>query len=86
MSPNVLDYEPSAALFVPQDDPLLFYRRIADAGQKYLSARGSLYFEINPRYADELSEMLAEKGYRDIVVSRDISGKNRFLKSVKQQI
>jgi len=81
MSPNVLDYEPSDALFVPQDDPLLFYRRIADAGQKYLSAGGSLYFEINPRYADELSEMLAEKGYRDIVVSRDISGKNRFLKS-----
>lgn len=84
MERNVLDYEPAEALFVPDDNPLVFYTRIADIGNESLSAGGRLYFEINPRHAAELSALLAGKGYSDIRVIKDINGKDRFAKAVKK--
>ncbi|MBR6493092.1 MAG: peptide chain release factor N(5)-glutamine methyltransferase [Paludibacteraceae bacterium] len=74
MRRNVLDYEPATALFVPDEDPLLFYRRIAQLRMgKYL------FFEINEAYAEELEEMLSQFGYTDIQITNDIYGKPRII-------
>lgn len=78
MEENVLDYEPHSALFVPDNDPLLFYRRIADVSIDSLTPEGTLYFEINPLYAEMLKEMLLSKGYKSIELIRDSYGKLRF--------
>ena len=83
MEQNVLDYEPHIALFVPDDDPLLFYRAIADYGLTALKKDGWLYFEINPLYANDLASLLKEKGYHDIEIKNDQFGKQRFLKGKK---
>lgn len=81
MDSRVLDHEPSRALFVPDDDPLLFYRAIARYGMGALVPGGRLYFEINPIYAAELQKMLADEGYADIEVRRDYVGKLRFARA-----
>lgn len=73
MRPNVLDFEPERALFVPDEDPLRFYRRIAELSSGYL------FFEINEAYPQELSAMLGELGYTDILVTNDIYGKPRII-------
>lgn len=78
MEPNVLHYEPAEALFVPDSDPLLFYRRIATLGITALKRGGKIYFEINPLYADSLKDLLHSIGYRDIEIIKDIHGKERF--------
>ncbi len=78
MEKNVLDYEPHGALFVPEDDPLLFYRRIAEIGQDALVEGGKLYFEINPLYAEDLRGMLERMGYRQVCLVEDISRRKRF--------
>lgn len=79
MQPNVLDYEPHTALFVPDSDPLLFYRAIADYATEHLTKDGTLYFEINDRFAHETAQMLLSKGYTDIRVTKDQYEKERFL-------
>ena len=76
MRPNVLNYEPSTALFVPDNDPLKFYRRIAE-----LKLGKYLFFEINEAYPAELSAMLGELGYTDIKVTNDIYGKPRIIEA-----
>ena len=63
MAPNVLEHEPSIALFVPDNDPLLFYRTIAKIGKRLLKPDGILYFEINALCGEEMKEMLAREGY-----------------------
>ena len=73
---NVLDYEPATALFVPDDDPLRFYRRIAS-----LHLGKQLFFEINEAYPQELTAMLAELGYTDIQLTHDIYGKPRIIQA-----
>ncbi len=80
MEPHVLDYEPHQALFVPDDDPLRFYRAIARYGQTALRPQGHLYFEINPRFADDLCTMLRNAGFRDVTVRHDAFGKTRFIR------
>lgn len=76
MHANVLDYEPAIALFVPDNDPLLFYRQIASMRiTKYL------FFEINEHYASEMHAMLLEHGYTDIKQTNDIYGKTRIIQS-----
>ena len=72
--PNVLEYEPATALFVPDNDPLRFYRRIAE-----LKSGKFLFFEINEAYPQELSDMLDELGYTDIHIMNDIYGKPRII-------
>ena len=76
MRPNVLDFEPHTALFVPDDDPLKFYRRIAS-----LHLGAQLFFEINEAYPSELAAMLSELGYTDIQLSKDIYGKARIIQA-----
>ncbi|KAA3440251.1 peptide chain release factor N(5)-glutamine methyltransferase [Rufibacter hautae] len=77
MRQNVLAFEPHLALFVPNEDPLLFYRRIAVVAQQLLKKGGKLFFEINERFAEETVEMLREMGYQEIRVYKDLRGKDR---------
>lgn len=83
MQPNVLLYEPHEALFVPDSDPLVFYRRIADIGSDALRPGGKIYFEINPRHADQLVVLLKEKGFREPEIHLDIHGRKRFLSAIR---
>lgn len=83
MSEIVLDHEPDLALFVPDEDPLLFYRAIADFGMKYLKRGGWLFFEINAAYGAETCEMLKSKGYEQITLRKDINGRDRMVKAVR---
>jgi release factor glutamine methyltransferase len=76
MRRNVLKYEPASALFVPDNDPLRFYRRIAE-----LKLGRYLFFEINEAYPNELSAMLGELGYTDIRITKDIYGKPRIIEA-----
>lgn len=79
MEPNVLQWEPSLALFVPDDDPLRFYRRIAVLGRDMLANGGRLYFEINRAYGREMVEMLRAMGYVGVRVEKDLSQNDRFV-------
>jgi release factor glutamine methyltransferase len=81
MERNVTDWEPGLALFVPDDDPLRFYRRIALLGRTLLRPEGSLYFEINQAYGRETVEMLGTLGYRDITLKKDMEGNERMIKA-----
>jgi len=83
LNPNVSDYEPHQALFVPDDDPIRFYHRIAELGWEKLNVNGSLYFEINAFYGEKISRILHQKGYRDIKLTHDLSGKERFIKAIR---
>ena len=82
MLPNVLDHEPHLALFVPDNDPLLFYRNIALFAQKHLKAGGKLYFEINREAGQPCIELLTQMGYREVEVRKDISGNDRMVRAV----
>lgn len=81
MSANVLNNEPHTALFVPDDDPLLFYRAIANYACNALSSGGMLFFEINPLYAREVAAMLGRRAFDDIEIVNDDFGKQRFVKA-----
>ena len=81
MERNVLEHEPELALFVPDDDPLLFYRTIARFAAKALNPGGALYFEINPLYVSEMQQMLSEEGFSHTEIRNDQFGKQRFTKS-----
>lgn len=83
MEANVRDYEPAEALFVPDSDPLKFYRAIAPEALKGLKPGGRLYFEINPRHADELKAMLAHDGFTNVELWRDAQGAYRYIKAQK---
>lgn len=78
MDANVTEYEPHTALFVPDNNPLLFYRAIADYAIGALKSGGHLYFEINPLFANDVVDMLAYMGYTEIATERDYTGKLRF--------
>ncbi|MCH7785389.1 MAG: peptide chain release factor N(5)-glutamine methyltransferase [Bacteroidetes bacterium] len=80
MQSNVLKYEPDIALFVNNDDPLLFYRKIAQLGQKHLISEGSIYFEINEYLGSELLILFKTEGYKEITLHKDIFGKYRMVK------
>jgi len=84
MMPNVLDYEPSLALFVDDEDPLIFYRTIARFARKNLVDDGMLFFEINRKFGKETVDLLASMGFVDIVPKKDISGNDRFIKCKTQ--
>lgn len=75
---NVLDYEPATALFVPDANPLLFYRSIAQYACCALKRGGGLFFEINPDYASEMKKMLEEMGYGRVKIMTDLFGKRRM--------
>lgn len=79
MERNVLDWEPFQALFVSDNNPLIFYRRIAELGRSMLSAGGRLYFEINRAFGKATETMLLEHGYSHVRVIKDISGNDRIV-------
>lgn len=83
MAQNVLKYEPSTALFVPQSDPLLFYKAIANYAIEALKPSGKLYIEINPLYTNELEEMLKNVGFIDIEIRKDAFGKDRMARATR---
>ncbi|MFT3705061.1 MAG: peptide chain release factor N(5)-glutamine methyltransferase [Agriterribacter sp.] len=81
MQPNVLEYEPHLALFVDDEDPLLFYNAIADFAQTHLQKKGSLYFEIHESMGEAVKQLLLQKEFSDIVVKKDMQGKDRMVKA-----
>lgn len=78
MRRNVTDYEPAAALFVPDDDPLCFYRAIARSGRRLLRPGGSLWLEIDERQGEAIRRLLEAAGYRNIVIYKDMNEKPRM--------
>lgn len=84
MERNVLDYEPETALFVPDTDPLRFYRRIAHIGNQMLKPGGKLFFEINRAYGSETAAMLKYGGYSQVEVRSDSYGNARMIKAIKR--
>lgn len=81
MEKNVLDYEPSLALFVPDNDPLIFYRNIARFAEQKLKKRGYLYLEINSKLGNEVVEMLRRLEFKNVELIQDLSGNDRFVKA-----
>jgi release factor glutamine methyltransferase len=81
MEANVLDWEPYTALFVPDEDPLLFYRKIAQLGREILKEGGSLFYEINRAYGKETLHMLKELGYCQVELKKDSWGNDRMIKA-----
>lgn len=82
MDKNVLEYEPSSALFVPDDDPLLFYRAISLYARRALKPDGRLYFEINSRFPEETCRLLVEAGFVNVSAENDYCGRPRFVKAI----
>lgn len=83
MSANVLDYEPGGALFVPNEDPLLFYRKIAQLALVSLQEKGWLYFEINEYLSNEMDALLNEIGFVNIEIKKDFRAVPRMIKCQK---
>jgi len=79
MKRNVLDFEPHLALFVPENDPLLFYRMIGQKSKSSLSLGGSLWFEINEHFGREVKELLEEQGYKNVQIKKDLDNKDRIV-------
>lgn len=79
MDANVLDYEPANALFVPDSDPLLFYRRISQFAAEFLKPGGRLFFEINERFGKETATLMEDCGFRNVLIIKDLFMKDRFV-------
>ena len=83
MHNNVIEFEPHIALFVPDNNPLIFYKRIADFAKNNLYKNGLLFFEINELYGHEINDMLSDMDFKNIVIKKDIQGKDRMIRAVK---
>ena len=83
MHPRVLNYEPWQAIFVPNEQPLLFYQRIIALAQEHLYPSGKLYLEINEQYAFEVTALLVSYNFSSIEVRKDLQGKDRWIKAVR---
>lgn len=81
MRANVLDHEPSSALFVPDSDPLIFYRKILEFAQKALKPNGQIWFEINERFGKETAELCHSKGFKNVEIIKDFRGKERIVRA-----
>ncbi|GAB4341483.1 MAG: peptide chain release factor N(5)-glutamine methyltransferase [Flammeovirgaceae bacterium] len=82
MRANVLDFEPHEALFVPENQPFLFYERILLLGKQILKNQGKIYFEINERFGKELFELLENYGYQEVEIKEDLFGKSRMIRGI----
>jgi len=83
MERNVIDFEPHLALFVPDHEPLIFYRAIAQFASRHLNHLGSLYFEINEKQGAQVAALLREFGFQEISIRKDLQGKERMAKGKK---
>lgn len=81
MEDRVLRFEPSQALFVPDEDPLVFYRRIGEFGQRQLNPGGKLFFEINEALGPQMLELMEQCGYTNLELRKDFYGKDRMVKA-----
>jgi release factor glutamine methyltransferase len=79
MKSNVLDFEPHLALFVSNEDPLIFYKAIAKKGRSILKPKGKVYVEINERFGSNVSDVFRSEGYIDIQIIKDLDGKDRIV-------
>lgn len=86
MQANVMEYEPHIALFVPDENPLIFYEAIGEYASKNLSSDGSLYLEINENLGDETRECIERYGFENIQIIKDINGKQRFIAASQLQM
>ena len=84
MKDNVLNFEPNLALFVDNENPLVFYQKISELAFMSLNANGKLFFEINEQFGKEIILILSHIGFVDIELKKDINGKDRMIKSVKK--
>lgn len=82
MQDNVLKYEPHLALFVPNDDPLIFYKAIAKFALKHLKPGGSVYVEINEALGDNVVSLFKKGGFEQVLMKKDMQGKNRMVKAL----
>jgi release factor glutamine methyltransferase len=82
MPPHVLEHEPHLALFVEGDDPLLFYKKIAEAAEKRLKPGGSLFFECNEFNAESVADGLRTSGWKGVELRNDLSGAPRMVHAV----
>jgi release factor glutamine methyltransferase len=82
MHTNVTDFEPHTALFVPENDPLIFYKAIADFAACHLVQNGLLFFEINESYGKEIVELLTKKGFKNVELRKDMSGRDRMIQTI----
>ena len=80
IKPNVLEYEPHLALFVPNDDALLFYRKIAEIAKEILAPNGQLFFEINQYLGKETVVLLQNLGFKNIELKKDLYGNDRMIR------
>lgn len=83
MEKHVVDHEPHIALFVPNDDPLIFYRAITKFAKIHLQPHGRLYFEINEKQGTQTANLLEENGFKDIQLRKDLQGKERMIRAIK---
>lgn len=83
MSKNVLNYEPHLALFVNDNDPLLFYRKITDFSLNHLNPHGKLYFEINEAFGGNVKYLMEKKYFKNVIVKKDLCGKDRMVRGEK---
>jgi len=83
MQANVLDFEPELALFVEDENPLIFYKKIADLAFGALNDNGKLFFEINEQFGNETIEMLTDIGFVNIELKKDMNDKDRMIKAIK---
>lgn len=86
MEKNVLEFEPHLALFVPNEDPLLYYRFLAGNAKKQLIQNGCIYLEIHEDFAEEMTGLLFDFGFADIEIKKDLQGKSRMLKAVNKTV
>lgn len=84
MKDNVLDFEPHLALFVQDNDPLVFYKMIAQKGNEILTNTGKVFVEINERFGEEVSAIFLDIGFRNVRIVKDLQGKNRIVTASKQ--
>jgi release factor glutamine methyltransferase len=83
MKENVVKHEPHLALFVDDDDPLIFYKKISRQGRKILKGEGLIIFEINERFGSSVAKVLDEDGYNNVKIVSDLSGKERIVKAIQ---
>lgn len=83
MEKNVIDHEPHTALFVEEEDPLIFYRKIVDLAEGHLNKNGRLYFEINEVYGKEVLQLLKDRGFENVALKKDFNGKDRMVRGLK---
>lgn len=84
MNANVLEHEPHLALFVEEENPLIFYKAITEKAKRYLFPKGKLYFEINEQFGKETAELLINRGFTNVAIIKDLNGKDRMVRGEKE--